>query len=124
MRHLSYILLGLAVLLFLGRVVAALTPSPQGLADLPPLAVATPTATPFPAISVVVAAATATELPPDTNQGWAVRKETGGQVSFGYVSANPPPQTYFTCTQLDGDIRFAGLSTYQQRVIREMCNQE
>ena len=81
-----------------------------------------PTATALQATPVVVAVATAETLPPDVNLGWAVRKEAGGQVSFGYVTNQAQPQTYFTCTQLDSDVRFAGLSTYQQRVVREMCS--
>ena len=125
MRFLSYGLLGVAVLFFLGRLAFVAVnppPAPQVLADLPPMAALAPTATALQATPGVAPAATAAELPPDVNLGWAVRKETGGQVSFGYVTANPPPQTYFTCTQLDSDVRFAGLSTYQQRVVREMCS--
>jgi len=127
MRYLSYGLLGVAVLFFLGRlafVAGSPPPAPQDLADLPPMAALAPTATALQATPVVVAVATAETLPPDVNLGWAVRKEAGGQVSFGYVTNQAQPQTYFTCTQLDSDVRFAGLSTYQQRVVREMCNQE
>lgn len=121
--RLAYGLLGVAVLFFLGRLAFVAVfppPAPQGLADLPP----TPTATVLQATPVVVAVATAEPLPPDVNLGWAVRKEAGGQVSLGYVTNQAQPQTFFTCTQLDSDVRFAGLSTYQQHVVREMCNQE
>lgn len=119
--RLAYGLLGVAVLFFVGRLAFVAVfppPAPPGLAVFPP------TPTTAQATPVVVAVATADTLPPDTDLRWAVRKETGGQVSFGYVTNQAQPQTFFTCTRLDSDVRFAGLSTYQQRVIRETCNQE
>lgn len=85
MRFVPHLLLALALLLFLSRLVAAVTPAPapQDLAALPPMAALAPTATTTQATPVVVAVATADTLPRIPIYGGRCARKQGGRSVLG-----------------------------------------